>query len=140
MIAHTRNTRVEVPDNALSDNLVLQNNLTDDEAILNLTGQRVSDRAKRKGILHCKKYTFIGKLNVRTIKESTKRLELVNNFKKSKVNILGINDHKIVHEDELVKIEHINGCTLISSSVWRTSNGAAQGGVGILIDRQPSRE
>ena len=94
MIAHTRNTRVEVPDN-----LVLQNNLTDDEAILNLTGQRVSDRTKRKGILHCKKYTFIGILNVRTIKESTKLLELVNNFKTSKVNILGKNDHKIVHED-----------------------------------------
>ena len=31
----------------LPDNLVLQNNLTIDEAILNLTGQRVSDRTKR---------------------------------------------------------------------------------------------
>ena len=61
MIVQPRNTRVEVPDNAPPENLVLQN-LTDDEATLNPPGQRVSDGTKRKGILHCKKYTYIDTL------------------------------------------------------------------------------
>ena len=46
MIAHTRNTRAEVPDNALPDNLVLQNNLMDGEAILNFTGHLLFTRIK----------------------------------------------------------------------------------------------
>ena len=83
MILQLRSTRVKAPDNTPPENLALQN-LTDDEAILNVAGQRVPNRRKKKGILYCKKYTYIGSLNVRKFKESTKRIELVNNFEKSK--------------------------------------------------------
>ena len=61
---------------------------------------------------------------------------MVNNFNKYKLNILGIIDHKIiVHKNDQV-LQKFDNCTLITISAWRrNSNGAASGGVGLLISK-----
>ena len=48
---------------------------------------------------------------------------------------LGIIDHKIVHEEN-VMIQKLDRCTLITTSAWRNNCNAAVGGVGILVSNQ----
>ena len=61
-------------------------------------------------------------------------MELANNFNKCKLNILGIVDHKIVHDDDPTKSKNLHRCTLITTRAWRNNNGTVAGGVGILVD------
>ena len=48
--------------------------------------------------ISCKHPINVATMNVRTIREESTRLELANNCKTQQVKILGISDHKIVHE------------------------------------------
>ena len=100
--------------------------------------RETSEYSKDKGIklLSCKNYIQIATLNVRTIRTPDKLLELANNFNNCNLNILGIIDHKIVHEDDPVLIQQLDNCTLITSSAWRNSNGATSGGVGLLVSKK----
>jgi exonuclease III len=72
-------------------------------------------------------------MNVRTIREQRCREELASNLDRYNIDILGIQEHRIVH-DEPVKYENILGKTLITTSAERNSAGAAVGGVGILLN------
>ena len=56
---------------------------------------------KKSSIMSCKSHTLIGTLNVRTIREQYKRLELANTFLSSKIEILGIQEHRIVHQEKI---------------------------------------
>lgn len=87
-----------------------------------------------------KKYLQIGTFNAaRTLREKEKRLEMARNFKKCKLNILGVVDHKIVHKEHHILIEQLDNCTLITTSAWRNSNGAAAGGVGIVVNNKAEK-
>lgn len=57
---------------------------------------------KKSHTLSCKRTCKIGTLNVRTIKALYKRLELANLFKGSGIEILGIQEHRIIHEDPIL--------------------------------------
>ena len=72
-------------------------------------------------------------MNVRTIRLQNKRNELAELTRKNNINILGIVDHKICHEEK-IKYEKYEKLTLITTSAWRNSNNASSGGVSILID------
>ena len=50
------------------------------------------------------------------------------------INILVIVDHKINHADK-IRYENIGNLILITSSVYRNSNNASFGGIGIMVDR-----
>ena len=104
----------------------------------NPKGRETSENSKNKGnkLLSCKNYIQIATLNVRTIRTPDKLLELTNNFNNCNLSILGIIDHKIVHEDDPVLTQQLDNCTLITSSAWRNSNGAASGGVGLLVSKK----
>ena len=60
---------------------------------------------------------------------------MVNNFNKYKLNILGIIDHKIVHKNDQILFQKFDNCTLITTSSWINSNGAASGVIGLLISK-----
>ena len=89
--------------------------------------------------MNCKKQLQIGTFNARTLRNQEKRLELAHNFNKCKLDILGVVDHKIVHEEEQIRRENLGNCTLITTSTWRNSNGAAAGGVGVLVSRHAEK-
>ena len=61
------------------------------------------------------------------------------NFNESKLSILGIIDHKIVHDEEDTRIEEHVNCVLITTSAWRNSNGAASGGVGLVVSKKAEK-
>ena len=102
-----------------------------DGASLNPVGREVPESGKGKGnkLFSCKAYKHVGTLNVRTLRQKEKRIELENIFSKSNLDILCVTDHKIVHEKEKVRFEQLENCTLITTSAWRNSSGAASGGV-----------
>ena len=74
-------------------------------------------------------------MNGRTLRLKSKKQELANNCRSQQVKILGIVDHKIVHEEEPVVYRHIDSQLLITSSAWRNASNAACGGVGLMIDK-----
>ena len=52
------------------------------------------------------------------------------------MNIFGIDNHKMVHEDGLTQVEFLKHVPLITISVWRNISGAAVDGVGIPVEKQ----
>ena len=57
-------------------------------------------------------------MNVRTIREEYKQLELKYNFESHDLDILGIQEHRIMH-NEKVKYNTIGHSTLITTSAWK---------------------
>ena len=97
-------------------------------------GGSEAKQLKIKKLINCKQNTNIGTMNVRTIRLKCKREELAYNCKTQSIKILGIIDHKVVHEDPVL-YEPIGNHILITSSAWRNSNNAAAGGVGLMIEK-----
>ncbi|XP_078661569.1 uncharacterized protein LOC144905694 [Branchiostoma floridae x Branchiostoma belcheri] len=85
-----------------------------------------------RSLVNCRRTTTISTLNVRTLKEARCREELATNLSLYEIDVLGIQEHRIVHEEE-VKHEVINGQQLITTSATRNQAGAAVGGVGIML-------
>ena len=73
-------------------------------------------------------------MNVRTIRCKNKQKELAFNCKTHNIKVLGVVDHKIVHEDPLLYSD-LDSHLLVTSSAWRNSNNASAGGVGFLIEK-----
>ena len=133
-------TRVQAPNT----NLVEERQLDDlpdlkpslggsDNDVLSIPTQQ--DR-KGKGLVTCTKVTRIGTLNVRTVREQYKRIELASLFLRSNVVVLGVQEHRIVHDEE-IRIERCDkGSHLVTTSAWRNSKQAATGGVGFMLAKQ----
>ena len=87
------------------------------------------------GVISCRSETVVGTLNVRTVREYFKRLELATLFLRSKLAVLGIQEHRVVHDEEIKIEKHQKGVHLITSSAWRNSMQAATGGVGFMLTK-----
>ena len=134
MMANQSNTRVKVP-NLLNPGADANYSKSHDGLPSNLSSKyKLDDGAsKRKSFISCKRKAIIGTMNVRTIREQRCREELVFNLTAYDVDILGLQEHQLVH-DEPVKYESIQGKTLITTSATRNKAGAATGGTGILLN------
>ena len=93
-----------------------------------------SENSGREGaLLRCKSLFQIGTFNVNTMREESKAAELEHMKSRAGVEILGIQEHRIVLADPLnLEMKKIGTGCLITSSGWRNSMQAAQGGVGLL--------
>ena len=68
----------------------------------NPNGRDLVDKNRRKEItklLKCKKTYIVSVMNLTTLRNEIAQKELIANFTKKKLDILGIVDHKIVHEN-----------------------------------------
>ena len=135
MNANKTAPRVEAP-NFICPDAAASSQQTYDDVSPNPHGREVSDRSNRRtSILSCRHYLNVATMNVRTIRRKFKRQELADNCSSKSIAILGINDHKIVHENDPVLYESYGKYTLITTSAWRNSNNAASGGVGLMISK-----
>ena len=136
MTENHNNTRVKVPTNLTPDEDTNPIG-TNDVLPLNPLGRGKTENGelRRRKLLSCKKPIVVSTMNVRTIREHRCKEELVSNFIALKLEILGIQEHRIVH-DESLRYEKVLGRTLITSSATRNSMGAAVGGVGILLNNK----
>ncbi|XP_072017039.1 uncharacterized protein [Amphiura filiformis] len=72
-------------------------------------------------------------MNTRTLRSPHKQIELCALAQDYKIDVIGIQEHRTVHDDQLQYENLIEGFQLITSSAWRNSMGAAVGGVGVLL-------
>ena len=135
MMAHQSNTRVKVPN--LDPGADTDFSKSHDGLSSNLTRRDRPDYGvgKRKTLLRCKDIITVSTMNVRTIREQRCREELVSNLNTYDIDILGLQEHRIVHDD-VIRYETIQGKTLITISATRNKAGAATGGVGILLNKR----
>ena len=134
MMEQTNRTRVKAPALSFPDvKACPPAGRKNDVVPPNLPGRGITDGNNCwKNIFNFKQYSLIGTLNVRTLRKDGHISELVDNFVKSNLTVLGLADHKIVHDDDIL-IQHLNGHLLVTTSAWRTENNASIGGVGFLI-------
>ena len=101
-----------------------------------ISTEPVKKSSNSGSVVSCSRKTFIGTLNVRTVREQYKRIELASLFLQSRVAVLGVQEHRIVHEEE-IKIQSLEkGVHLVTTSAWRNTRQAANGGVGFMLTKQ----
>ena len=135
----SNNTRVQVPNDTQSGNSVNHNG-AHDAVSLNPSGRGNADNntSKRIKFMQCNKTVTISSLNTRTLSQKSKREELVHKIKDSQIDILGIQKHRIVHEEPF-RYEESQGTLLITHSAWRNEIGASNGGVGFIINTKANK-
>ena len=79
--------------------------------------------------------TLVGTLNCRTLRTAERQEELAYKFCKSKLGVLAIQEHRIVHAPgEATRTTPAGSdCILITSTAERNQRGASVGGVGIAM-------
>ena len=80
----------------------------------------------------------IATFNTRTIRENWRVEELEHHAGKQGIKIVGIQEHRIVHEDS-IRYKQLDKFHLITSSAWRNNAQAAVGGVGVLISKKAEK-
>ena len=80
----------------------------------------------------------ISTFNTRTLKDNWRLSELIYNARNQDLSIVGIQEHRRVHEEELNFYQN-EGYHFITGSAWRNSSQAAVGGVGILLKNSAER-
>ena len=138
-----RSTRVKAPTHSTSDVAAKSGDSTsrdNEDMFPNPKGRSKSDSRNRrdKKLLHCKREIYMATMNVRSIRLQNQREELARNFQDKGICILGIVDHKIVHEDP-VTFQQFDEATMITSSAWRNTSNAAVGGVGLMLNKQATQ-
>ena len=134
-------TRVEAPNHGLEDPIHSTVHREDEILPLNPSGRNKIDGAGinkvKNNFIKCKEMIYIATLNVRTLTSTAKKTEIIHHIRAKGINILGIQDHKIVHKEgeSKIKTDVINGHTIITTSAWRNSRNAAIGGVGVILDK-----
>ena len=112
-----------------------------DAISLNLSGWDIADRNRNKGklkLLSFKKDFIISVMNVPTIRKKSKQEELIGHFNKFKIDILGIIDHKMVHDGDHHKKDKKDNSALIATSATRNANKTPISGIGLLLNRTSS--
>ena len=99
---------------------------------LDLKNLKSTKTTKKSTIIGCRKETVVGTLNVRTIRDDCRRDVMESRFLGSGVSVMGIQEHRICHGEDL-RVEKGRGFCFVSSSAWRTGSGAACGGVGMFL-------
>ena len=102
MQVQPNNTRVQVPETVshVADAGSVDSEL-DGSTFLNPIGRNVLDsRCEKATLLKSRKNTKIAIMNVRTIRQESQRTELASNSSKQNIEILGVVEHKICHENE----------------------------------------
>ena len=91
------------------------------------------DACRRRKLVNCRRAISISTMNVRTIRKQHYREELVLNRIECNIGVLGIQEHRIIHE-EPVRYESILDRTLITTSATKNKARAATGGVDIVLN------
>ena len=116
MTTTTNNTRVKVPNKTLPSTETISKEKYDGSTP-NPKGR--VDPEKCVGaiakLLKCKQEIITSTMNIRTIREEHKQIELKYNFEYHNIDILGIQEHRIIH-DEKVRYKTIGRSIFVTTS------------------------
>ena len=109
--------------------------VNDEGATLNLPRSVTPDVQQVPTVLlKAKKITRISTFNLRTGKEDWRLHEVIHHMNPHKISIIGIQEHRRIHEEEEVKFQHVDKHLLATVSALRNNAQPAVGGVGILLN------
>nr|CAD11456.1 AP1 endonuclease [Paracentrotus lividus] len=104
-----------------------------DDGPLNPPGRGLSENSARsEALLRCRKPFITATFNANTAREEVRASEIAHCFESCGIKILGIQEHRRVHEDPVV-FSRLEGQYLITASAWRNQSQASVGGVGLLL-------
>ena len=96
--------------------------------------ESTDNSTESRALLRCRKQLKIATYNINTMRDDSKAEELSQCAEKYEIDIIGIQEHRIIHQDP-VEYRKIGNRYLITSSGWRNEVQASQGGVGLLLGR-----
>eukprot|EP00116_Pleurobrachia_bachei_P001743 sb/3462005/ len=136
-------TRVQAPalysdprngSSELADLKPITGGFVEDGPLVRKTPNNYENSKKRRLLVGPRNNIWVGTLNVRTLRRS--KVELANRIIANSIDIMGIQEHRIVHTEK-ARIEDLHGgVRLITCSAWRNSGGASVGGVGLMVTRR----
>ena len=88
-----------------------------------------------QALLRCKKSLFIATYNAKTLRDEDRVLELEQCTQHQGIEILGVQEHRIIHDDP-IEFRKVGSSYLVTSSGWRNEAQASQGGVGLLLSQK----
>ena len=105
---------------------------------------------KDRQLLKCKKDLKIATLNVRTLEVRNTELEKIDqNYKlgelvaeaeSSEIDILCIQEHRIIHDDADFKHHSLGkGWVFVTATAWKNTANASNGGVGMLLSPRANK-
>ena len=92
----------------------------------------MENNSQPMSFLKCRHSMKIATFNVNTIRNDNKKEELAYVANKHQIEIIGIQEHRIIHND-VIEYRKIGEHHVITSSAWRNNAQASQGGVGLLL-------
>ena len=95
--------------------------------------EKSATELKQQKLLKCKQTIQIATFNVRTLNRIGQLPELTSLAVEHKIDIICIQEHRYMHNEDIKYHDTGNGWTLATVSAWRNSVNATVGGVGILI-------
>ena len=105
-----------------------------DDRTVNPQGGVLSDHSTpSKALMHCRRPFIMGTSNACALREDARLVELVHCAEEQGVEILGMQEHRRVHTEDLL-YRGVERITLITSSAWQNEAQAATGGVGLMLD------
>ena len=97
-------------------------------------GRVLSDHSTpSNALMRCRRPFVMGTFNACTAREEARLMEVAHCAEEWGVEILGIQEHRIVHPNDPIVYRRVERCTFISASAWRNDAQAATGGVGLML-------
>ena len=91
-----------------------------------------------KALLRCKSSMQMGTINVNTLRDECKAAELEQRNNLAGIEILGVQEHRMIHDDP-IEFRKIGTSYLVTSSGWRNDQQSSQGGVGLLLGKKAKK-
>ena len=110
----------------------------EDASVNRAPWEEVSDSGRSNvALLRCKTLLQMGTFNANTLREEHRAAECEQSRSDAGIEILGIQEHRIVLPDpNNVEYRTTGSGYFVISSGWRNESQAAQGGLGLLISRR----
>ena len=103
-------------------------------------GRVLSDHSTpSNALMRCRRPFVMGTFNACTAREEARLMEVAHCAEEWGVEILGIQEHRIVHTNDPIVYRRVERCTFISASAWRNEAQAATGGVGLMLSSRARR-
>ena len=130
-------TRVKAPATTSSDRSDPQDG-TYDASALNPSGRAGAENRHGRGrtiskFMRCKKSVSFASFNTRTLRQPHNMGELTEAASKFKIDVICVQEHRMVHDADIDYTKVSEKYTLVTSSATRNKSGAATGGIGLLM-------
>ena len=108
----------------------------DDVSVNHVSLWKASENSRcLQALLRCKKFLFIATYDANPLRDEDRVLQLEQCTQQQGIEILGEQEHLIIHDDP-IEFRKVCSSYLETSSGWRNEAQASQGGVGLLLGQK----